>query len=73
MDQTADFYKCLNVEGRKLSVKNGCDSWFPVLLSKAPIQNRKFFDIEITKAGNRDVALGVTLFEHRNKKDAYKL
>jgi hypothetical protein len=68
IDQTTDFFKFLKVEDRKLSVKNGCDTWFPVLLSKVPIQNRRFFEIEITKAGDKYVMLGVTLFEYRNKK-----
>jgi hypothetical protein len=73
IDETTDFYKLVSVEGRKLSVKNGCNHCFPVLLAKSPIQNRQFFEVEITKAANKCVALGVTLFEHRNKTNIYYL
>jgi hypothetical protein len=73
IDHTTDFYKFLSVEGRRLSVKNGFDKWFPVLLAKAPIQNRKFFEVEITKVGNKCMMLGVTVFEYRNKKCNYTL
>jgi hypothetical protein len=73
IDETTDFYEFVNVEGRKLSVKKGGSKCFPVLLAKSPIQNRKFFEVEITKAGNKRVVLGITLFEHRNESDVYSL
>jgi hypothetical protein len=74
IDETTKSFKFINVEGRKLSIKNGCESGnFPVLLAKAPIQNRKFFEVEITNAVKKWVMLGVTLFEHRNKPNVYSL
>jgi hypothetical protein len=71
IDCATDFYKYLNVQDRMLSVKNGYNGWFPVLLSKAHIQQRKSFEVAIMKAGNKFVMLGVTLFEHKYKPNNY--
>lgn len=67
LDSNATFYKYLVLNDRKLSIQRGASSWFPILLSRLPIRRKQHFDIELTKFTVKLLAVGITIFDSRNK------